>query len=386
MVTEAYLSPNLLRWARERDHLSLEDAAHRTSVAADRFRAWEAGETHPTWRQAQGLAKTLRVPFGYLFLSKPPNERLPLPDLRTIGDGNPATPSIELRDVLKSAVAKQEWYREYQIAEGAPQLPFIGRFSGRRDYTKIAADIRNTIGMDGALRGKAAGPDDFLRTLIGKVEGIGVVVLRSGVVHNNTHRKLDLQEFRGFAISDEIAPLVFINGDDAKVAQVFTLLHELGHLWIGESAISDSDYRSPLPRNESERLCNQVAAEALVPGEELLAVWDKMATVNVNLQQVSKRFHVSRLVVLRKAVDADLVPRATFQLMFARLIEERHPKPTSKGGGDFYASVYVRNSRTLTGALLTALAEGRVLYTEAAQLLDVRVGTLSRMLASRLAG
>src|SRR5207302_1318952 len=140
------------------------------------------------------------------------------------------------------------------------------------------------------LRRKVTDQDGYLRELVGKVEEVGVLVLRSGVVENNTHRKLDVTEFRGFAINDDIAPLVFINGSDARSAQIFTLLHELAHLWIGESAISESVYRSPMPANASERLCNQIAAEVLVPAKELRMIWDNSAHTSAAIDDVARRF------------------------------------------------------------------------------------------------
>lgn len=380
MATEALITPALLRWARERDQLSPEDAARRVKVDPTRLLSWESGDTRPSMHQAQSLARALKVPFGCLYLSQPPEEKLALPDLRTIANAARRRPSAELRDMINHALVKQEWYREYQVGEDAPRLSLIGRFSAQSDYKTIAQDVSDTVGIDAELRSSVANADEYLRVLIAKTEVVGVLVLCNGVVENNTHRKLDVKEFRGFAISDEIAPLIFINSDDAKAAQIFTLFHELAHLWIGESGIDSPDFHSAAAVSGSERLCNAVAGEVLVPAAELRAAWDTSKAPEANIMEATKRFKISKRVVLQRAYDIELVTAAVYRQLYSGLTERSHVEKSSSSGGNFYATVYTRNSRTLTNALLTALAEGRVLYTDAARVLDMRVGTLNKVL------
>jgi Zn-dependent peptidase ImmA (M78 family)/DNA-binding XRE family transcriptional regulator len=385
MPFEAYITPSVLRWARERVHLTREMAARRVAAEPERFEAWEEGTARPTFRQAQELAQSFSIPFGYLFLSAPPREQLPLPDLRTVADRRTTEGSPELVDVVADALAKQEWYRDNVKLQGGQPLPFIGRFSLGDGPERIAADIRETIGIDSAMRREAGNWEDFLRAFVGKVENIGVLVLRSGIVGSNTHRPLDVQEFRGFVLSDEWAPLIFINGQDAKAAQIFTLAHELAHLWIGRSGVLNPDYglTSSEQVNEVERLCNQVAAETLVPKEEFRAVWSKSETTAANVQATASRFRVSALVALRQAYDLKLLSQAEFWAQYNRLLGAL---PRQKGeGGDFYNVFFSRNGRQFSRALIEALGEGRVTYREAARLLNVKVGTLGSV-ANRLSG
>ena len=222
---EAFITPSLLLWARERRNMGIDDLAQKMKLKPDALLAWEAGDGRPTFRQAQRLARTLNVPFGYLFLVSPPDQELPIPDLRTFANEQPRKPSPEFLDLLNDVLTKQQWFREYRETESAERLPFVGRYDLNDSIEAIATDIRNTLDVDDDMRRQSTNWEGFLRELIRRTEQSGILVLRSGVVENNAHRPLDAAEFRGFAISDELAPLIFINGRDFRAAQIFTLAH-----------------------------------------------------------------------------------------------------------------------------------------------------------------
>src|SRR3954453_6204481 len=219
MTTKAYITPALLRWAREREGLTSPEAAQRFHVSLELWEEWESGYALPTLRQVEVLATRLNVPLGYLFLSEPPTERLPIPDLRTMADESLAAPSVDLRDVVNDVLLKQEWYRDYQESQGAEPIRFIKSFSEQDNPATVASNIRKTIGINEVLRHEARSRDEYVRKLIQRVEAVGILVLRSRIVYNNVRRPLNHTEFRGFAISDPLAPLIFINGRDAKAAQ-----------------------------------------------------------------------------------------------------------------------------------------------------------------------
>ena len=249
-MVDALVTPEIIEWARTRNNLSIELAASKVGVSEETFYSWEKKRARPTLRQAQELAHKLYIPLGYLYLSAPPVEKLPLPDFRRV-IGSPKPPSPEFIDVLYDALRKQDWYREYQELEGAEPVSFVGKFSINDPVEAIASDIRDTIGINESMRRRARNWEYFLADFIHCTESKGILVLRQGIVGNNTIRKLNVQEFRGFAISDSIAPLVFINDQDVKVAKIFTLAHELAHLWIGESGISNLDYSKRSTEQES---------------------------------------------------------------------------------------------------------------------------------------
>jgi Zn-dependent peptidase ImmA (M78 family)/DNA-binding XRE family transcriptional regulator len=389
VATKAHITPEVLRWARERVRQSPADVAEHLDVYVEAVKQWEAGSTLPTLRQAQRLADWLRIPLGYLFLPGPPTESLPIPDLRTVG-GEPARePSPDLMDVVNDALLKQQWYREYIEQESARPLPFVGRYSVHDEPEEVAADIRVVTGLDAELRRRAHSTDEFLRLAVERVEAAGVLVLRSSVVGNNTRRKLDVAEFRGFALSDPIAPLVFINSQDAKPAQVFTLAHELAHIWIGASGVSNPAYLRSTQASDSEleRLCNRAAAETLAPRDEFLACWPSAGSLDEKLDVVAARFRVSAQVVLRRAYDLKLIGPDLYRQMYASLSarESQRHGDESEGGGDFYATLFARNSRKFTTALISAVEEGSALYGDAARLLGVKMSTLGEI-ARRLYG
>ena len=378
MTTEAYITGEVLRWARVRDGVSVEEAAKTVQVTPERVTAWEDEQERPTLKKAQALAHKLNIPFAYLFLSDPPHEEVPLPDLRTASGNAPAEPSPELLWIVNDALAKQEWYREHLADSGTSPPPFVGSFSAEKDPLEIAASIRTTLAIDDELRAKATSWQNFLTLLVRQGEANGVIVLRSGIVGNNTKRTLSVSEFKGFAIVDELGPLVFVNSRDWKVAQIFTLAHEFAHLWIAESGVSNPNYRrkSAEQPNNIERVCDQVAAEVLVPAERFIALWDAGLDLEANLVRLASVFRVSRFVLLRRAFELERIDAQSYRTQYDEFDAQ---SPPSSEGGNFYNNLLAKSSRQLTEALLSSLAQGGVSYREAAQLLNVKVSQLETL-------
>ena len=377
-LVEAFVTPEMIRWARERSHETTNEAARKVSVKPEKLVAWENGLSRPTIRQAQDLARKLHIPFGYLYLATPPVEEAPLPDFRTVAGAPSRKPSPELLDILYDALRKQEWYRDHMKAEEADSIPFIGSFNGASPAV-IAADIRTTLGINRQFRQRCRTWEEFLTGFVQRAEGVRVLVLRSGQVGSNTHRLLDVEEFRGFAISDSFAPLVFINSRDAKAAQIFTLAHELAHLWIGMSGISNPDYaeRSGYQGHTIDQHCDRIAAEVLVPREDFALAWIDGRSLDENLEDLARRYRVSAFLVLRRAYDLDKIQADTYRAKYHELLSESISRVARKDAPIFYPSLLARNSTTFTNALMVATAEGRVAPSEAASLLNVRIATLS---------
>lgn len=233
------------------------------------------------------------------------------------------------------------------------------------------------------MRQESQNWEQFLQDFIRRAESAGVLVLHSSIVESNTRRKLNIQEFRGFAISDKLAPVIFINGQDAKAAKIFTLAHELAHLWIGESGISNPDYekRSSQQQHLIDRFCDRVAAETLLPNQDFLSRWQDSRTLKDNLQMLAVQYRVSEFVVLRRAYENEKLSASDYQIHYGALLADHKRGKSKKGGGDFYVNLLARNSSTLTITLLVATAEGRLPHKDTARLLNVKVRTLTAIQA-----
>ncbi len=374
MVTRVEVSAKVLGWARERARLPVAKLARDFPG----FAKWERGEMRPTIKQVEALAKATHTPVGYFFLPEPPVEKLPLPDFRTIGDAPPHRPSPNLLDTVYACQERQSWYRDFARSVGENERAFVGSVTTSADVAQVAESMRREMGFDLDARRDCPTWVEALRMFIGDAEKVGVLVMCSGVVMNNTHRPLDPDEFRGFAIADGYAPLVFINGADTKSAQMFTLAHELAHLWLGQSAVSDTTIRS-LPDQNVEKWCNHVAAEFLVPLDVLRGEIRKAPATEAEVARLARRFKVGTLVILRRMHDAGALSKAAFFRDYDAELDRL--RAIDKGsGGNFYLTQAARTSKRFTRALVASTLEGQTLFRDAFRMLGIsKAGTFQAL-------
>lgn len=357
------LNPEVLRWARERAGRTIGDLA----APFPKLDHWERGEERPTLKQVERFAKAVRAPVGFLFLPEPPIESIPIPDFRTIGNAHVEHPSPDLLETVYICQQRQEWYRDFARSAGENPWSFVGSVRVTSNVERTSALIRHALGFDVDERRQMPTWTDALRRFIEQADALGILVMCSGVVLNNNRRRLNPDEFRGFALADELAPLVFINGADTKAAQMFTVAHELAHIWIGQSAVSDAQ-AVWIPEHAVERWCNQVAAELLVPLEILRAEYDGEADLEGEMKRLARRFKVSTLVILRRIHDAGGLNLE--QLGQAYEAELARLRAISRGsGGDFYLTQAARVSKRFARALVVSTLEGQTLYHEAFRML-----------------
>lgn len=365
MTDFAYINPDVFNWARSRAHMSVDDLSRALGVKLDKVIAWTEGSKQPTFNQAQKLANRLHIPFAFFFLPNPPQDDLPLPDLRTISSHGIEEASVNLKDTITSVMRRQEWYKEYLQDQNANRLGFIGSTTTNADPINVASDIKRTLGLDN-LEPRGLTWEEYQRQIVVAAENAGILVMRSGIVGNNTHRPLSVSEFRGFAISDPLAPVVFVNLRDAPSARLFTLIHEIAHLWLGQSGVSSA---KPTENRREEQFCNAVAGEFLAPAREMHTLWNADAELETNVTNLARNFHVSKYVIIRRALDLGLVTQDVYQSYYDELV--RNFNDSDGGGGNFYASAQNKNSARFSKALLGEALTGRVLLRDASKLLDI---------------
>ena len=368
------VKPELIRWAIERSGRSLGALAR----YLPRIEAWESGEARPTLKQLETLAKKTWTPLGYFFLPEPPEEKLPVPDFRTARDEPVRKSSPNLIDTLHTMQRRQWWMRDYLVEMGHERLAFVGAAKPTDKVESVAKSIRLTLGVGDGWAGLIGSWSAALSVLREAAEAAGIFVVINGVVGNDNHRKLDPGEFRGFVLADEFAPLVFINGADARSAQMFTLAHELTHLWLGVGGIFDlPDLQAD--GDSREIFCNRVAAEFLVPARELKPFWQEARRQPEPFHAVAREFKVSPIVAARRSLDLDLIARETFfEFYRTHQADERRQAVRAKGGGDFYNNQNVRLGKRFARAVVLAAKEGRLLYREAYSLTGLHGATFDK--------
>jgi Zn-dependent peptidase ImmA (M78 family) len=362
-VIRADIKPELLRWAQERAGLETDALAHRFP----KLESWQRGTVTPTLKQLEDFAKATHTPIGFLFLQEAPVEGIPILDFRTIRNKAISRPSPDLLDMIYICQQRQEWYRAFARSERASPLPFVGSASLSTSVESTASIMRHALGFDLDQRRRIPTWTDALRLFIGQADEAGIMVMCSGVVLNNNTRHLDPDEFRGFALSDSHAPLVFINGADTKAAQMFTLAHELAHIWLGQSAVSDAQ-ASLVPEHQVERWCNSVAAELLVPLAVLKQEYDRSLNLRASLDRLARRFKVSTLVILRRIHDAGGLTREEFWREYERELK-RLSAISPKSGGNFYLTQAARVSKRFARAIVVSTLEGQTLHRDAFRML-----------------
>lgn len=363
-------NPEVLRWAR-----------HRVGIDADHVRAkfavhdWESGRRNPTLKQLQGYADATHTPIGAFFLPTPPEDTLPIADFRTIQNERIDRPSTNLLATIEICQLRQDWYRAYALENGAEPLEFVGYARLHDDPADAAGIVRRLVGIEISARAQFPRWVDAFRAFVQDVEEAGVLVMVSGVVGANNKRVLDPNEFRGFALTDGVAPLIFINGRSSLSAKTFTLAHELAHLALGNSGVDSAGLESrPTSSPGLERWCNTFAGELLVPTDDLLSQVSAAPGEPITLAHgLAHRYKVSTLVLLRRLFDIGAVGGwDEYQQIYTaerdRLLELAMARG---GGGTFHRNQAARLGRRFSSAIIASVAEGRTLMRDALELTNL---------------
>ncbi len=336
--------------------------------------AWERGEKKPTLKQLERFAKATHAPLGYFFLSTPPEEQVPIPDFRTLGS-EIRRPSPDLLDTIYAMQRRQDWLRDERIECEAEPFDFVGSARLSDDPEAVGREMRRIVGVGDEWAARMSTWVEAVGKLRAAIEEMGVMAVINGVVDNNTHRKLNVEEFRGFALCDAHAPLIFVNGADAKSAQMFTLVHELAHIWVGQAGEGLSGFENISPGGvEVETFCNKAAAEFLLPARKLKANWGDVKREAQPFAVLARRFKVSPIVAGRRALDLRLIGRRVFFDFYREYVSRERRQSSQTSGGNFYNNQNVRVGQMFAIRVVRAAKEGRLSFREAYDLTALRGG------------
>lgn len=370
MSNRIEIKADMLTWAIARAGYEL----HAFIEKFPKVEQWLEGKSKPTFKQLEAFAKKAYVPFGYLFLKKPPKEELPIPYFRSNPDEAKEL-SINVYDTILQLKQRQDWLTEYLQENGFEKLDFVGKFKDNLDVDAIVEDIKKTLNLHAHWASAFKTWKEAKKHLVEQIEELGIITTFNGVVGNNPHRVISIDDCRGFVLVDDYAPFIFINNTDWKSAQMFTIVHELAHIWTGHSA--GFDFRKLQPAdNEIEIICDRVAAEFLVPTAALTA----FMKTNKSIDGAAKHFKVSRIVIARRVLDIGIWSKKEFFKFYQNYASQQTAKKdsTKSSGGNFYATAKKRLSVTFAAHIHNAVKSGQLLYREAYRLTDLKGGTFEK--------
>jgi len=365
------INSKLINWAIIRAGHNLDEFYFNNPKIED----WVMGIKYPTLKQLEGFTHKVHVPFGYMFLDEHPKEEVPIPFFRT-GKARMEKVSLNVYHTIQAIQERQNWLTNYLERSDYNDLDFIDKFDINSDYKNVVSDIRRTLNLPLNWANKYYNWEQALDFLTMQIEDIGIIVTFNGIVGNNTRRKIDVGECRGFVIVNTKAPFLFVNSADAKAAQMFTLIHEIAHIWLGKSAGFDN--KQMMPANDPvEKLCDKIAAEFLVPEHLLKERWKDIK----NIQTLSRVFKVSPIVIARRLLDLDLFTKDQFFDFYNNYMADFHRRKEKKGsGGDFYATAKKRISLRFASFVNNAVKENNLLYRDAYRLTNLKGNTYDKFI------
>ncbi|CAG2535294.1 M78 family [Maribacter dokdonensis] len=384
MADKAFITSEILKWARESANISVEDAAKKVSVSPERYLTWEDGNDFPTIRQAQILAKSFRRPFSLFFLPEIPKDFQPLQDYRRDDAQKLDTASLF---IIRDVQEKQNWISELYEEIGEDKLPFVGKYSINDNPEIVARDILDTLKIS---------PSNYQKTPINewidKAETAGIFISRASYLHS--HLVLDRDLIQGFAIADKFAPFVFVNSKNWNAPQLFTLVHELAHIWIAKSGISneiDIDFTDK-PKSKFhpvELFCNQVAANALMPTELITQLGADTFDSNDLIFKQAKELGISSFALLVRALNLNLISQSEYKILkqdaqdeFEKFLEREKIKKEKqrerKGGPDAYLLRLNKNSKLFTRIVMDSFNNGSLSPSIASNLLNTQINKFQK--------
>lgn len=339
---------------------------------------WSDGIKTPTFIQLENLSKKINIPFGYFFLKNPPAEEYVLLKYRTVDSLSLKTPSRNLLDIIRQMENTQEWMHEHLIINGADKINFVGDINPNDDVISVTKKIRLLLDIEKNWYENSTSLTCSYNLLKKAINDVGIIIMMTGIVGNNTKRKLNIEEFRAFTLIDDYAPLIFINSIDSISGKIFSLLHELVHIGIAKDSFYDSNiYEYPL-MSAIETFCNGVTAEILAPMDLFIENWYKKTYDNQKkIIELSNYFKCSKIVIARRAYDNRLIKDTEY----ASVVMESNKGFVNKknSGGHYYKTQATRIDHRFLLALDSSVKEGKTLYSDAFRLTNTNRNTFDNL-------
>ncbi len=374
------VSPQVVRWARTRLGLSEGALADSLGIKKNSLIGMETGVLPVSMTQAKNLARLVLKPVEMLMGSNPPVFKTGVADFRTVGNDEISNVSIQLEATLLHAQECQDWYSEMREDNGYAQIPFVGCISRNTPVVEAASIVSQLLGISDSDRQSCKDSKDYFKLIVRSIENKNILVMQSGNVGNNNKQKLDVEEFRGFALSDKYAPLIFVNTSDSANARTFTLVHEFVHLLLGNTGISAPE-ANPDPQNQVEQYCNAVASEYLLPAKMLNAYYKAKGMLDyAKISELAAMQKISFAVVVISARKHRLISQSTFDRLYAEYRQKciaaaeskRENVKKNKGRPPFEVVAAKRFGSLLIKAILTEVRYGALAPSEACHLLSVQ--------------
>ena len=351
--------------------------------------AWKDGVKVPTYNQIEKISKASGIPLGYFFLKTPPVEDTSFVEYRTVDSAELSNPSRNLIDIMHDMEIIQDWLRNELSIIGDNNLQFVGAIDNHVNQKIFADYVRELLQIEINWYEQNHTAEENFRLLRNQISTIGVMVMMSGIVGSNTHRPLDTNEFRAFALVDEKAPLIFINSNDSINGKLFSLLHEFAHICLGENSLFNDRFGSATNVSSVETLCNALAAEILVPQSIFLTEWNVRSKTKDNeevIEELAKWFKCGATVIARRAYDQAFIDYATYLKIAKKSVQfYLDHKNKKSGGGDYYRTAASRIDRRFFDLLIGSVHEGRTLYSDAFRLTNTNRSTFAT-LAEKMGG
>lgn len=377
------ISPEIITWA-----LSQTSKEKLGEKLMNNITKWLNGTKTPTFNQIEDFSRKANIPLGYFFLQTPPVEKLDLLEYRTIDSIQLANPSRNLIDTVHEMENIQDWMKAYRQDLGFDRLSVVGCMSGVKDVNRIVDRIRHDLDISKTWFETTKDSRDAFGYIRKQLEECGVVVMMSGIAGKNTHRALDINEFRAFTMVDDWAPLIFINAADSNGAKLFSLLHELTHIWLGKSDLFNDRQGRSKDVSDIEIICNAVAGELLVPKDVFLENWNERKTdIYIRIAELARTFRCGEIVIARKAMDCKKIDGKIYDQVVQTAIENYNQVKKNKdaSGGNYYNTIGSRLDGCFVRALCESINMGRTTYTEAYHLTNTNRKTFFRVV-QRLGG